>query len=483
MLWAGLHFPDWCLQALTRGVASASPLAVEDGAPRPAILACCRRARALGVKAGMGVFAALAAAPGLDVRARNPAAEAAALDRVLAWAGQFTPTVSAVPPDGVLLEIGGCLKLFGGLKELTRRIRAGVADLGLIGRVAVAPTPSGAWLLARAGVEAELEYAARLEAAVKRLPLEKLPCGPALVEMLAGFGLSTCGDVLALPRAGLARRAGQELLDFFDRVLGALPDPRVPYRPPERYSDELELAGPVVEAEPLLFATRRLLVGLAGFLAGRGIGVTRLALHLRHRDGVATRVGLDPAAPSRDAGHLLLLLREKVYALPLFAPVTAVRLEAVETAPLAPVSGALFAGENNAADGEAIAPFLDRLAARLGADSLTRVVSRPDHRPELAWAQAAPIPDARPLPSIPCGPSNPRPLWLLPEPRLLEGGDGPWLDGPLALLSEPERIESGWWDGADAARDYFVARNSQGELLWVFRERRRQQWFLHGIFA
>jgi len=41
----------------------------------------------------------------------------------------------------------------------------------------------------------------------------------------------------------------------------------------------------------------------------------------------------------------------------------------------------------------------------------------------------------------------------------------------MALLAGPERIESGWWDGADMARDYFVARAANEALLWIYRER------------
>ena len=55
---------------------------------------------------------------------------------------------------------------------------------------------------------------------------------------------------------------------------------------------------------------------------------------------------------------------------------------------------------------------------------------------------------------------------------------------PLTLLGEPERLESGWWDGADVARDYYTARDIHGVRLWVFRERVAPHgWFLHGIFG
>ena len=45
---------------------------------------------------------------------------------------------------------------------------------------------------------------------------------------------------------------------------------------------------------------------------------------------------------------------------------------------------------------------------------------------------------------------------------------------PTALncSAGPERIESGWWDGADVARDYYLARDAQGARQWVFRDLR-----------
>jgi protein ImuB len=54
-------------------------------------------------------------------------------------------------------------------------------------------------------------------------------------------------------------------------------------------------------------------------------------------------------------------------------------------------------------------------------------------------------------------------------------------EGEFSALAGPERIESGWWDGDDAKRDYFVARLQNESLAWVYRE--AGEWYLHGLFA
>jgi protein ImuB len=75
-------------------------------------------------------------------------------------------------------------------------------------------------------------------------------------------------------------------------------------------------------------------------------------------------------------------------------------------------------------------------------------------------------------------------VWLLAAPQPLAGGEQPRYEGMLDIEAGPERIESGWWDGHDVRRDYYVARTPAGTRLWIFRERRADGgWFLHGVFG
>ena len=55
-------------------------------------------------------------------------------------------------------------------------------------------------------------------------------------------------------------------------------------------------------------------------------------------------------------------------------------------------------------------------------------------------------------------------------------------DYQIRSLSGPERIETGWWRGADIRRDYYVVTTQLGTRFWLFRRRDDGCWFLHGCF-
>ena len=52
----------------------------------------------------------------------------------------------------------------------------------------------------------------------------------------------------------------------------------------------------------------------------------------------------------------------------------------------------------------------------------------------------------------------------------------------LARHWGPERIETGWWRGQSAGRDYFRVETATGARYWLFRRLRDGKWFLHGTF-
>src|SRR5262249_38990764 len=164
----------------------------------------------------------------------------------------------------------------------------GLDAMGFSGVIAVAPTSGAASLLARAGEAVVVKQKTGWDRRLAAIPVTLLASAQTSLDILEGVGVRTLGELCALPRDGVARRFGQALVDEIDRARGELPDPRPLFTVPDRYHGQIELPSPVEQAEALLFAVRRLVVELAGFLNGRGAGVSRLRCDLVHDDAPPT---------------------------------------------------------------------------------------------------------------------------------------------------------------------------------------------------
>ncbi len=479
-LWLCLGLPALPLEALGLGEGPGASV-LSTGGRDPRLLIASRAACVLGISPGMRLGAAQALGR-IEVYTRSESAERAALGALAAWCGQFTSFVSLAPPDGLLLEIGRSLALFHGLEALLRRIRSGVSALGYRAILAVAPTPLGAIFFARAHRAISLTDPRHLRAELGRLPLGVLDLDESVAEALAGLGLRDLGDCLRLPREGLTRRFGPELLSMLDRALGRQPDPRVPFEPPARFERLLDLPHEVEDTEALRFAARRLLLELTGFLRGRGAGARRLLWSLVYRERRESAFRIELVEPSRDPEHLGRLLSIRLERLDLPEPVRGLKLIVDELHPLAGLTRALLPEAKERAQSLGI---LDRLRARLGGEVVRGLRLVPDHRPEAASCFCPPCLGGRQAgeAGVSAGRRR-RPLWLLAEPRPLIVREGwPELRGPLKLLSPGERIEASWWDGQPIARDYYFACNPEGGCYWVFREvEGNRRWFVHGIF-
>jgi protein ImuB len=419
----------------------------------------------------------------------QPVPDAAGLQRQAGRALHYSSRVSLAAPDIVLLEVRGSLRLFGGLGSLLSQLRGHFHQVGV---VSMAPTALAAVALARSGQRAALTDAQRLVSRLAPLPLACLSWSAQSLARLAAVGVVTVGEALRLPRAGFAQRFGHTLLDDLDRLVGRRPDPRVPFVPVERFAVRFEPSYEMTGNTALLRELQPHLLALQQFLLQRQRGITALLLSLEHRQHVATRIVLRLAVPEHCAQRLSSLLAERLRQVVLPAPVRRCGLRCGPLLEAASDSAGLWqAGEQGGGASTQMPAFLENLRVRLGAESVHGLSVSPDHRPEHISRVAEPLMQVLAVRraaavSPPWAPGR-RPLWLLPVPQLLEQDASGW---PLCalqrlqLLAGPERLETGWWDGADIQRDYYVAADANGARLWVYRQRDGQRrWFLHGPFG
>lgn len=465
-LWLCAYFPDLALTAA--GLNLTQPCALQETVKgRPALYAVSPPARLAGVEPGMTSAAALALCPGLQIQNRDPQLEHIALDILADAALDFSPWVSRDLPQALLLEVSSCLSLFGGAESLRERLRQTLAGIGHRTQLALAPSPAAAEVLARLGLETLVTQAAGLRSLLGPLPLAATGFDDKLLQRLSRSGVQTLAEVWRLPRDGLARRYGPELLGRLDALAGR--DSRVlrQFHRPPRFSAGRELPAELENLDQFFPAVEQLLEQLAEFLRRRDAAVQAVELRLLHYRRPATPVELNLRQASRDPLHCARLLREKLERTPLPAPVLAIKLFSEIIVPFQPRSFSLFDDENREQDWQSA---LEQLQSRLGHQALQYPRAVAEHRPERAGVLS--IDPAAGQAELP-----PRPLWLLSSPQPLNPAE-------LYFAPDRERIASGWWDGAPARRDYRIALDRDGRKLWVFQELAPNGgWYCHGLFG
>ena len=256
---------QWAIDRHRRSApqADADPLApcvlVYTLASRHLVAAACPLAAAAGVRQGMTLSQARALCPGLTHAAHEPSKDLRALAALGRWLTRFTPVVALDPPDGLLLDISGCGRVFGGVDRLATGVIQSLARMKLAARVAVAPTVGAAWALASVpaaarGAKTEGGTASKgiasfpapfpslvlepwaLPRALAPLPITALRLDASAVGTLLHLGVQTIEQLLVLDRSSLLARFGPGLLLRIDQALGAAPEvlAPLPYRTPVR---------------------------------------------------------------------------------------------------------------------------------------------------------------------------------------------------------------------------------------------------------
>ncbi|WP_366098581.1 DNA polymerase Y family protein [uncultured Brevundimonas sp.] len=475
-------------------------------------------ARRLGLTPGMTLADAQARTPALRTVVHRPIRDDALLTAALEDFGRFTPMIAPDPPHGLMLDVTGCAHLFGGEAGLMRRVQARAADAGLQIRLALAGTPQCARALARFGPGGRFAPG-QDRAAARRLPVAALELPVKAEQALRRAGLKRLADLDDRPRAPLAARFGADFSARLARVLGD-DDVRItPHRPPPPIVVDRVFLEPLSAPEDVERVLSDLLAETADRLDQVGQGARAFEAGFYRVDGKVRRIVVRAGRPTRDAGVVLRLFRERLAALahpldPGFG-FDQMRMAVTAAEALAPVQGGLVGGPHgDRPNEEDFGRLIDRLTARLGPEAVLRFAPQESHIPERAqrlvpagaakpesdraedWAEdrpedwPAPDPDAPPL----------RPLQMFHPPQpvetMAEVPDGsPMRFRWRRVLHEvvrsegPERIGGEWWRAPDQrTRDYYRVEDRTGRRFWLFRqglygETDEPRWFIHGLFA
>lgn len=399
----------------------------------------------------------------------------------------FTPRVAWLD-EALVLEISSTQRLWGGRRKLLGRL----LDAGEA--LTPAPWASGSTAQVALALLRLKKLGAALPPSIDGLPVATLTAAQPHAGLLERMGCRTWGQLRALPRGGLARRFGAELVASLDRAYGEAPDSHAWIALPESFDVKLELMALATTAPELMGAAQRILSQMQLWLRARNRGVLAIELEwtldLRRLDGrplpPTESLQVRTACPTQDMAHLRKLVNEHLSRAAIAAPANHLRVRTIETVPWGGIPASLLPEDNK--PGEKLHEFVERLSVRLGEGNVLVCVEHEDHRPEQMekWKPAR----SHAADRAACrAPEALYPTWLLPEPIELETkSDVPHYGGPLRRLTRLYRVETAWWEeGGPACRDYFIARSHEAGLVWIYRERPvgegSSRWYLQGLYA
>ncbi len=473
-----LRRPEW------RG----RPVAVVDrDHPHGRVLWANRAARRQGVVPGMRYVGALALESGLRAGTVGPEEAARWQRRLIRALRTFSPGVEPwdARPGVFWLDASGLERLHPSKGRWAAEIRGRLAGLGLWSRVAVGFSRAGTLAGVRRGAgplrifpDPEAERAELL-----RTPLERLGASPALLEELAALGVRTAGHLAGFSEGELAERLGPEAAALHRFVRGEGPPLQTPSEEePLRVSVRIE--PPEADLHRLLFRVKGLLDTLVARAARDGRLVGELRIALCTEDGSRVCHALWTAAPTLDPLQILNLVHLRLSGAKAPGRVEELALRVGAVSPR-PVQRSLL--DRPRRDLHAALRALARVRAELGEGTVVRARLEDRHLPEarFAWEPLEALPRARPRNG------GPRPLVrrILEKPVPVAGPEdaapaGGWLPlgpgtGPVVEYHGPYVLSGGWWS-REVHREYGFARLADGTLLWLFRDRVRQRWFLQG---
>lgn len=499
------------------------------------VVACSAEAAELGVRPGMLVAEAAALAKDDAIRQpHDPTADRRALEKLADWLHRYSPTVGLEDADTLMLDATNLAPLYGGEQAMLQQVAQGLARLGLTAHLAVADNIATAWATAHYGSVLPLESSSPLPRdlataklpptnnpdseivgerakvrgleiltgkgidAISPLPAAALRLSPPVLETLARLGIDTVGDVLALPRDGLASRFGEELLTRIHQTLGQRSEVIRAARHSESLTTQWLLEPPITKWTEINKVIERLLDQLAHLLSTRDAGALELTCHIECQSGPDVTFDTRLFRPTSDADHLMEIVSLRTERLLLTSPVTAIRMHVSRHAPLARRQRVLFERASTWQTSTGLAGLVDRLAGRLGAEAVVRCQVQPGAQAEFAYIEESLVGNLstrKPSKSPSASKLAPldRPLRFFARPERLEALSflhaGPpirfTLSGEQHIVAHhrgPERIETGWWRRQGIRRDYYRVETTQGRRFWLFRCQKREAWYLQGAY-
>lgn len=482
MLWGYIYFSQLQLDCLlltqekgNSGVRQVSeltdePVAIVD-AKHNTIAQFNQSAKMAGITLGMGLATAASLAHNLKVLPYQADIEKQELNYIVECLYDLVSDMAFDWPNGVYIRFGNMLKLYQSLMGLTDKLVTRLDGLSYTYHYASAYNPLAAKILAKSSGNIFTNDGEHIKQRLYALSVKQAL--PDEYEQLNRLGIKTLAQLFSLPFSELSKRLApsllQKVLQLQDKAKLSLSF----YQPKAQFFHEIVLLYEVSQVEVLMKPMFHLLKKLERYLQIRAMASQVLTLDCQYRNGEHFSYDIHSGELCDQAEKWQRLISLKLERLHLTEPVVAISISCQQLI----LKGAQIQDFFNQSK-EQLSPLalIGLLQAKLGQDKVTQPFFCSEHQPEGASYLKQVMTGEPYTQGIEPAVNEQvclRPSYMLPEPAPLNVN--------VSIVHGPERIETAWWQGS-VIRDYFIARNEQGQWCWIFRNH-QHQWFIHGYFG
>ena len=494
-LWLCLRFPRLPLYALGVRADESQRLSAVVAGNR--VVAVTEALQLAGVCSGMTVSHSRMLVPAIECLERKLSQEQRYLQQLAHWAYRYSPLISPYQ-HSLLLDIGGCLRLFGGFLTLFELICGDLDTFAIDVLVGIAGTAKAAYVLSHErnnGLQTALsgQFSPQVDRHnLGQATLDSLD--PLLISAETIAHLQACGfeyvqDIINIPGVELGQRFGAALLDYLDCLLGTKPDPQAGITPPETFYQQHDFAEPVHNQQWIDQCLSALLRQLCDFLRRRQLHCQGFDWRFYgDKNSLLQTVGITLAAKQNSHRIFKQLTDLQLEKITFRNELMRIELHSDKLLPMRLFPDDFF--DPGTGYDEAL-QLIDKLKTRLGRRAVFQVQISPEHLPELrnrrrpvkAQHNSTASLLAKTQQRNSAGTFNAatklsmtaeqiiagehlsaQPIGLLPEPQLIacnfsgqpcEAADNAAEKTPLQLIHGPDRIVSHWWRNPQR-RDYFM---------------------------
>ena len=506
-LWLCLRFTHLSLNSLSIALDNEQAYAVNV---RNKVYQCNTSAELFGIRKGISISHALMLHAELRLVERDIFAEQQRLQKLCDWAYRYSSMVVKHNDHSLLLEIGESIILFNSLKRLFNLIQHDLYDMQMSICSGVSHTPKSAYALSFSSPSKALSTPLSIplsnepskqnsNASLAIIKIRNLEISEKTKAKLHHCGFSNLGDLQSINRAELGQRFGQELLNYLDQLEGKKADPQTTIRPTKKFESCLDFAQPITNLHWIEQQIERLLSDLYIFITKRELFCRSFTWRFFHENNhLLDTVHIELSSKNNSLDSMLELSQLRLSQLNLKWEFSSIELSSHHLSLKKLFDDDLFDPQP---DLEQFNQLIDKLSNRLGHTALFRLNHCNEQLPEMANTRQH-IHDSNGhkhslngilkedrthyLKNKTINAKNTlrnQPLWLLEKPKyLVKKGNKPIYKGALNIINGPKRISSHWWSKLQS-RDYYLARQTNGRLLWIYFDREQRNWYLHGLFS